>query len=166
MNIKKMLNEHKEKKSKLDIMLSTIDAWEHAVKNPETIVYLVQTSGIELGMPRGSFNINSPVEKEVINKIEDFKLAIELVREWIKEEESRAFPLKIDVMRVEHSLNSLANDEVYIIECKHFENLIWRDIELNYNNKYTRKNNYITESGLRKKYDDIIKKLYNVLKPF
>ncbi|MTI49469.1 MAG: hypothetical protein FH761_16675 [Firmicutes bacterium] len=166
MDVKKILNEYKEKKSKLDIRLSTIEAWQEAIKKPQSIVYLVQTSAKELGMPKGSFNISSPVEREILNKIEDAEEAIKLLKEWIAEEESRAFPLRIFCIRIEHALNALASDERYIIECKHFEGLIWRDIEINYNKKYRNNNNYIGTDALRKIYKSIIKKLERILAPY
>jgi len=85
--------------------------------------------------------------------------------EWISEEQSRIFHTRLEVTQIESALNALTQQERFIIECKYFEGMNWRSIEVNVNTKY-REANYITEAGIRKINSKALDKIKIVLDSF
>lgn len=158
--IEKALREYKIKKSKVESTLARIEAWSIALNNPDEIVAIYNTSSRELGMPRGS-DIRSPVEIAITDKEE----AIEIIKEWIKDDESRIIPLKLEVEQVEIALESLTVGEKYVIDCKYFNNMFWNNIEINYNERF-REKNYVTVARLRQINQEALSKLVDILTPF
>lgn len=165
MNIENILRQYKEKKSKVDIALARIGAWEKALQNPGMIVSIVNADERILGMPKGSFNITSPVERELCKEEESEQTEekiIETIKELIQTEQSRIYWLKLEIDTVTIALQALSVQERFVVECKYFERMTWREIEIEYNKKYT----CTTECTLKRKYKEIINKLEDITEPF
>lgn len=152
--LENMLRNYKKNKSKVEISEERIRMWEKAMDNPSSIAYL-QATGTEIGMPRANNN-TSPVEIEVFKKAETESEAMELVKEWIREEENRMLHIKTEVNMVEKALNGLTNMERYLIELKYFHKMIWRDIEANYNQRKSIGDNYLSDRTLKRKCKEIV----------
>ena len=161
MNIEKRLREYKIKKSKVETALARIEAWNNALNNPEEVTAIYRTSSKELGMPRSS----NPSGITLDNEITDIEQGQELIREWIKEDESRISPLKLEVEQIEIALRSLTIGERYVIECKYFDNMFWNNIEINYNERFRGKN-YVTVARLRQINKEALDKLVDILSVF
>jgi DNA-directed RNA polymerase specialized sigma subunit len=116
----------------------------------------------EIGMP-GSPNRNTSSPQERI--LTQRELTTNTILEWISEEQSRIFHTRLEVTQIESALNALTQQERFIIECKYFEGMNWRSIEVNVNSKY-REVNYITEAGIRKINSKALDKIKIVLDSF
>lgn len=161
--VEQLLRQYKTKKSLVESTDARIKAWEHARANPDIILenyYSVDSR--ELGMP-GSPNRNTSSPQERI--LTERELTSNTLKEWISEEESRIFHIRLEVTQIESALNALTQQEKFIIECKFFENMNWRVIEKNVNEKY-REVNYITEAGIRKINSKALDKIKIVLDSF
>lgn len=95
-------------------------------------------------MPRGSGGSSS-----VEIAVEDKEKAIELLREWIKDDKSRIYPYQIEKEQIDAAMGALNRQQKLIIECTYFEDMFWREIEIPFNNRF-RGQNYITYEGLKK----------------
>lgn len=163
MNVKTIENAlrgYKRKESIIETTLLRIEAFKKAIENPESFEYVILNSSRELGMPRGTSGGSS-----VEIAIEDKEKSIELLREWIKDDKSRIYPYQIEMEQLDGALGALNAQERFIIECKYFEGMFWRDIEIAFNDKFRQKN-YITESGLKKMNTEVLELLVEILGPY
>lgn len=163
--IEKALKDYKRKKYLVEASEERVEAWKHAIKNPEILesMFLNQnTSDAWIpGSQRSTNTVNSSsIEIELIKKEE----TIEKLLKLIEKEESKTFLLKLEVNQIDKSLLSLNDIEIFIIQCKYFEGMTWMDVERNVNEKFEDK--YITTSGLRKINCNTILKLNDILDSF
>jgi len=168
--LENVLKNYKKNKSVVEMAQARIDAWEAAIMNPEMILEVFsddKSNSCWIG--GGGYTKHSVVENEVMKKItrcEDESMKkekyVEILKEYIKREKSKAFMPKLEISQVESMLSSLTNQERYVVECKYFENMSWGEIEIKINEKYRQKN-YITTSGIRKINFMAIDKLIEVL---
>ena len=164
MNIKTIeaaLKDYKRKKSVIETALLRIENYQEAINDPESFTHIFLGSSRELGMPRSTGKLTSSVELAITDK----EKAVELLKEWIKDDKSRIYPYQIELEQINAALVALNKQERFIIECKYFEDMFWNDIELNFNNKHRQKN-YITVSGLKKMNSEAIELLSEILKPY
>lgn len=164
MNIKTIedaLRDYKRKRSVIETTLLRVESFKAAIKDPESYSAVLLGSSRELGMPRGTNGGGSSVEIA----IEDKEKSIELLREWIKDDLSRIYPLQIEIEQLNGALNALTKQERFIIESKYFEKMFWNDIEIGFNNQFRQKN-YITYEQLKKINRDILNLLSGILKPY
>lgn len=162
MNITKILKEYKGKKAIVENAEVRIETWEYALAHPELWenVYFSPGRTGELGMPLPPLRSNkSPVELSLEYK----EITSENIKEWIREEESRIIFTKLEVMQIENAINGLTQWEKYIIECKYFEGMAWRSVEINFNDKFKQKND-LTEERIKQINREAIKKVENILK--
>jgi len=165
MNIKsleKRLRDYKRKKSILETTLSRIEVYENAISNPDEFNGLYLGKSKEVGMPSGKgFKCSSPVEFDILSKEDE----IQRLKEWIKEDKSKIYMLQIEMEQLTAALNAITNQKRYIVECKYFEKMFWRDIEISFNNKF-RQQNYISTEGIRKLNRQALYTLSEILSPF
>lgn len=158
--IEDALRDYKRKKSIVETTLARIHNYENAISNPDAFTAIFLGSSIEPGMPRGS-STSSSVEIAVTEK----EKSIEILRQWIKDDKSRIYPYQVELEQIDCTLNALNRQERFIIECKYFENMFWRDIEIAFNDKF-RQQNYITVSGIRKMNTEVLYTISQTLKPY
>nr|DAR08344.1 MAG TPA: Protein of unknown function (DUF722) [Caudoviricetes sp.] len=164
MNIKiieNALKDYKRKKSVVETTLARIEQYKEALNNPDSFEYVFLGSPREPGMPRGTGGMKSSVELAV----EDKEKAVELLKEWINDDYSRIYPYQIELEQINGALNALTRQERFIIECKYFEGMFWRDIEISYNDRF-RQQNYITVEGIRKTNRQAIRLVARILEPY
>lgn len=158
--IERALRGYKRKKSVIETTLLRIETFKKAIENPESFEYVLLGTSRELGMPRGNGG-GSSVEMS----IEDKEKAIELLKEWIKDDKSRIYPYQIEKEQIDAALGALTKQQIFIIECKYFEGMFWNEIETSFNDKYRQKN-YITASGLKKMNSEALELLSEILEPY
>lgn len=158
--IENALKDYKRKKSVIETTLARVENYKKAINDPESFTHIFLGSPREPGMPRGTGG-SSSVEIVVENKEE----AIELLRQWIKDDQSRIYPYQIEKEQIDGAMGALTTQERFIVECKYFENMFWRDIEINFNDKF-RQQNYITVSGIRKMNSEALELLARILEPY
>ncbi len=162
MDIEKTLREYKIKKAYVETTLARIEQYKFAIAHPEMWVKYYVPSGKEIGMPGAPLrNTQSPIERELTMK----ELTVDTIKDWIQDDENRIFLPKLKVEQIEMALEALTKQQKAIIEYKYFENMNWKNIEINFNKQY-RQMNYITVAGLRKINSDSIDKLIEILGPF
>ncbi|MDR7856323.1 hypothetical protein [Tissierella sp.] len=157
--IEKALRDYKRKKSVIETTLLRIEQFKKAIEDPDSFSHVLLGTSREPGMPRGSGG--SSVEIAISNK----EMAIELLNEWIKDDQSRIYPYQIEKEQIDAALGALTKQQRHIVECKYFEDMFWRDIEINFNDKF-RGQNYITYEGLKKVNKESIELLTNILEPY
>lgn len=162
-SIEEILREYKHKKSIVDTTVARIDQYKYAIGHPEMIMDRQYSfNSREIGMPGAPLrNTASPVERFITDK----ELTIDVLQEWIKDDESRVFFKKLEVEQINLALNSLTPQEKYIIDLKYFNDMFWRDIEINFNGKFRQKN-YLSYEMLKKINKDALDKLSSILQPF
>lgn len=163
MDIEKALKKYRFKKSLVETTLARIEQYKFAIAHPEMWVKdYIPTVEREIGMPGAPLrNTSSPVEKFMIEK----ELSEEMIKEWIREDESRIFIKKLEVEQIELALDGITSQEKYIIELKYFNGLSWKEIELNYNEKFKQRN-YVGYEWLKKVNKEAISKVEDILMPF
>lgn len=148
--IEDRLKEYKENCSTIETTLSRVRAYEKALENPTSYTQISFSTQSDIGSIKGKGGVpSSPVEQEVIRKENDEINNARTLKEWIKDDLSRIYPLQVEKEQIDGALNALTEQQRYIIECKYFENMMWRDIENSLNDKF-RQQNFITDSGIKK----------------
>ena len=165
MNIKtteSKLRALKENQCIIRTTLERIEVYKRALSNPEEHKGLFLGTNREPGMPSGKgYKPTSPVEYEVLSG----EKQAEILKQWIKDEHSRIYPLQIEVEQVTGALNALPEQQRFIIESRYFENMYWREVEDRFNDKY-RKDNYITFEGLKDINRKSLQLITKILKPY
>lgn len=160
--IEEALKTYKEKRATVKVTLERIEVYKNAINNPEEHNGIFLGTNREPGMPTGKgYKPTSIVEYEVL----EWEEQVEILKEWIREEHSRIYPLQIELEQITGALNALTEQERFIIECKYFENMFWRDIEVHFNDKY-RQQNYITFEGLKNINRKALNLMGKILQPF
>lgn len=165
MNIKdrveKGLAEYKENESIIETTLERIEVYQELLDSNKE-VNLFTGHNKELGMPRSSgVGDISIVELKVMDK----EKQRDILRQWIKDDKSRIYPLQIEREQISMALEALTDKERYIVDCKYFKEMFWREIEHAFNDKFTQQN-MITESGLKQMFYESRSKLIRILKPY
>lgn len=159
--IEAALRDYKRKKSIIDTTLLRIEQFKKAIKEPLSYNGVLLGTSREPGMPSSGNGGGSSVEFAVENE----ERAAELLEEWIKDDQSRIYPYQTEKEQIDAALGALTMQQRYIVECKYFEGMFWRDIENNFNSKF-RGHNYITTSGIRKMNTEAINMLTKILEPY
>lgn len=150
-----MLRDYKSKKSELEIIEARIVEYEEIIKDPSKYATYIK-SYWNIGIKVTGGLLNGLDEKVMSN--EEMQNRLE---EWIDHDKSLAFGIRSQVKRVEILLNSLNDEDRYIIDLKYIEKLGWEDIERNYNE--FRRDKGLTISGLKKKNSSILRYLLNII---
>lgn len=160
MNIEKALKDYKTKKGKIETIKERCRYWQYCLdtmSDDEIAKEFVYESADTYGMPKARNN-NSPVETTIVVK----EVTRDMVKQWIKDDQSRMKPLEHEVKQIEIALGSLTEEENYIIDCKCIDRWKWRQVEIGFNDKF-RPEKEITEEQLKKKKKEAIKKMEEVI---
>ena len=158
--IDKMLNNYKKNIASIEMLKIKINQWQEILtKDIQEIDSIYSKPKSEnLGIQK-TRKLN-PIENMYI-RVEDQK---EKIKEWIKESEDKIKKLTEETKIVEILLDSLEEETIFIIKEKHFEKKKWNIITYQFNNKYrSQYNEYITSSGVRKKYEVAKRELSSLL---
>lgn len=165
--IEKALEDYKRKKSVIETSLERIEVFRRALNSPETgpekwdiFLYQSPTERMLRG-PIQKGSDGSPVEWAYLQG----EKRIERLKNWIKDEESKIYPLQVEVKQIEIALEALTKQQRYVIECKYFEKMFWRDIEKNFNETF-RNQNYITFERLKSINKEALAILSEILEPY
>ena len=158
----KSLEDYPINKSIIETTLARVESYRNSIEDPTSYSNIHMGSQSEVGMIKGKGGKPlSPVEGEVLKKENDEMFVVENLKEWIKEDLSRIYPLQIEVEQIEGALNALTKQQKHIIECRYFERIFWDDTEISFNNKFK---TTLTCGQLQKKNKGSLDKLYKILK--
>jgi len=130
--IEARLKLYRQNKAEVETTISRCQVWQDMINNNDLESLIYTPTRIE-GMPRAPLKVTSPVEAEVMQKA----ATIEDVQAWIKEDMSRIFFKKLEVEQIEGALKALNPEQRFVIEQKYFDGLFWKNIEINFNNRFT-----------------------------
>ena len=164
MKITDVLRNYKVWKADVEAVDARIKAHKELLLTPNLSEcgYLIVSHPIASG---GKKSTSSPVEREVIMKIDCNRLTAQMIKEWIQEDEARIYMKRIEVRQIEIALDALNMYERSIVEWKYFEGMNWNNIEMSYNSTYKQRHD-VTEERIRKMSYNALIKLITVLKPF
>ncbi|MDO4282362.1 MAG: hypothetical protein Q4D02_01885 [Clostridia bacterium] len=152
-DINDMLKNYMKNKAKVSTIKERINNWE----NNKDILDFVDVPEYNLGMPRAKNKISNPIENQVIYK----EMNKKQVEELIEIEKSKLFSLEREVKKLENAFSILSDKEMFLIECRYFENRSWENVEYNFNRKFKMKS---TKKRLQNQIADIKKKILDVIK--
>jgi len=158
--IDSLLNNYKSNIARIEMIKLKIAEWESILlMNPieiDTIYRKYQSENLGITKTR----VSNPTE-ELMIRVEKQK---EKINSWIEDKTKAMEELNRDIQITEILINSLDEENAYIIKQKHFENKKWNNITYTFNSKYRNElNDYITESGIRKRYSTIKASLSQLL---
>lgn len=160
MNIEKALRDYRKNKGKIETAEERCRYWQECLDtmtDDEIAKEFIDTQPDTYGMPKARNN-NSPVEKEVVIH----EVTREMVKQWIKDDQSRIRPIKQQVKQIEIALGSLTEEENYVIDCKCIDNWKWVQVEIGFNEKY-RDENKITIERLKRIKIEALKRMKDVI---
>lgn len=157
----KMLKSYKDNRAFIELTLERIKGYKDMLNKDDIEDHVYYATCIDYTMPRGpSLNI-SPVERSLLSK----QLSSENIHEWIKEEQSRIWLKQQEIQQIDLALKACSEQERYLIDRKYFDKWQWRQIEIEFNEKF-RKKNQIGEEQLKKIMKKLLEKLWQMLSPF
>lgn len=160
MNIEKALRDYRKNKGKIETAEERCRYWQECLdtmSDDEIAKEFIDTQPDTYGMPKARNN-NSPVEKEIVAH----EVTREMVKQWIKDDQSRIRPVKQQVKQIEIALGSLTEEENYVIDCKCIDNWKWVQVEIGFNEKF-RNDKVITIEQLKKIKLKSIRKMQEIL---
>ena len=158
--IDKLLNGYKRNEATIQMLKIKINQWEELLQKDTQEIddYFSKPHQEKLGV-QTSHNSN-PIESMII-RVEGQKNKIKM---WIKETSERITKLEEDNRIVDILIESLDEESAFIMKQKYFEKKKWNIITHQFNSKYRDMyHEYITTSGVRKKYETIKKELSSLL---
>ncbi len=158
--IDKMLNSYKRNEATIEMLKIKINQWEDILTKDTEEISRIYSKPKEENLGVQTSHNSNPIESMII-RVEDQK---EKIKMWIRDSSDKIKTLEDDNKIVDILLQSLDEESKFIIMQKHFEKKKWNIITHQFNSKYRNEyHEYITSSGVRKKYDTIKKELSSLL---
>jgi hypothetical protein len=106
--------------------------------------------------------IFSIVEKTVCKKETAHRLNHDTIRELKAKEETKLLEKQNQLDNIDNALAILSSEDIYIIKCKFFHRMKYKDITLNFNKRFKY---YLTEQTIKKRVKNSIKKMTTIINP-
>ena len=158
--IDKVLNYYKKNEAAIQMLKIKINQWNDILTKDIQEIDLIYSKKYQdnLGMQKN--RKSNPIESMYI-RVEEQKKKINL---WIKESNEKIIELEKEQQMANILIDSLDEESKFIVIQKHFEKKKWNIITHQFNSKYRNEyHEYITSSGVRKKYDTAKKALSTLL---
>ena len=158
--IDKVLNNYKKNEAAIQMLKIKINQWNDILTKDIQEIDLIYSKKYQdnLGMQKN--RKSNPIESMYI-RVEEQKKKINL---WIKESNDKIIELEKEQQMANILIDSLDEESKFIVIQKHFEKKKWNIITHQFNSKYRNEyHEYITSSGVRKKYDTAKKALSTLL---
>lgn len=158
--IDEMLNNYKKNVATIEMLKIKINQWQYILtKDTQEIDMIYSKPKTENLGVQTSHNSN-PIESMLI-RVENQK---EKINAWISCATEKIMKLEQKNKFIDILIGSLDEETSFIIKQKHFEKKKWNIITQQFNSKYRSEyNEYITTSGVRKKYEMAKKELLELL---
>jgi hypothetical protein len=152
---------YQEIKSEIKVIKSNIEYYNNLLQQEDLSELEYYKNFKYMGVKYIS-TIFSIVEKEVVRKETAHKLNHSVVRELKAKEETRLLQKQNIITNIDNALEYLHEEDIYIIKCKFFHRMKYKDITLNFN---TRFKYYLTEQTIKKRVKNSIKKMTTIINP-
>jgi hypothetical protein len=106
--------------------------------------------------------IFSIVEKEVTRKETAHNLNSQIIRELKAKAETKLLEKQNQIDNIDNALAVLSTEDIYIIKCKFFHRMKYKDITINYNAHFRYA---ITEQTIKLRVKNSIKKMTTIINP-
>ncbi len=154
--IDKLLNNYKKNEASIEMLKLKISQWEEILQKDTQEIDIIYSHPRQDNLGVQKNHNSNPLESMVI-RVEEQK---EKINTWIKNSQERINKLQQEKRMVDILLQSLDEENYFIITQKHFEKKKWNIITHQFNSKYRNEyHEYITSSGIRKKYETTKKDL-------
>lgn len=157
--LEERLKLYKKHKAEVITTLQRVEVWEEALKAGELWAFEYHSSPT-LGMPHATTTA-SPTEQTASQR----EVTVELVQEWIEEDKSKIRYKTVEIEQIDEALKALTKEQKTVIESKYFEAMTWRNIEIEFNEKYSVGRVYIKTDGLKLINREALEILWQILGP-
>lgn len=158
--IDKLLNNYKRNIASIEMLKMKINEWQEILSMDAEAIDKLYAKPKEEKLGVQTSRLLNPIETMVI-RVEDQKLKIVKL---ITDTQKRIKKLENDKQLVDVLLESLDEESKFIIIQKCCERKKWNIITYQFNNKYRNEyQEYITASGIRKRFEVIKKNLSDLL---
>jgi hypothetical protein len=154
------IENYKDNKEYIEVAKERIELWVVALNSTdedELWKLFDSSESVDLGMPKAKYKLSSPIESELIKK----EITREQVKTWIQREQEKLDSTRKEVYSLERAFKQLKDDEMFLVECKCWDKMKWKDIVSSYEIKYNKK---IDDTVLRRRLVRIKEKIHNFLK--
>lgn len=158
--IDKVLNNYKKNEAAIQMLKIKINQWNDILTKDIQEIDLIYSKKYQDNLGIQKNRKSNPIESMYI-RVEEQKKKINL---WIKESNEKIIELEKEQQMANILIDSLDEESKFIVIQKHFEKKKWNIITHQFNSKYRNEyHEYITSSGVRKKYDTAKKALSTLL---
>lgn len=158
--IDKVLNNYKKNEAAIQMLKIKINQWNDILTKDIQEIDLIYSKKNQDNLGIQKNRKLNPIESMYI-RVEEQKKKINL---WIKESNEKIIELEKEQQMANILIDSLDEESKFIVIQKHFEKKKWNIITHQFNSKYRNEyHEYITSSGVRKKYDTAKKALSTLL---
>lgn len=158
--IDKVLNDYKKNEAAIQMLKIKINQWNDILTKDIQEIDLIYSKKYQDNLGIQKNRKSNPIESMYI-RVEEQKKKINL---WIKESNEKIIELEKEQQMANILIDSLDEESKFIVIQKHFEKKKWNIITHQFNSKYRNEyHEYITSSGVRKKYDTAKKALSALL---
>ena len=158
--IDKILNNYKKNEAAIQMLKIKINQWNDILTKDIQEIDLIYSKKYQDNLGIQKNRKSNPIESMYI-RVEEQKKKINL---WIKESNEKIIELEKEQQMANILIDSLDEESKFIVIQKHFEKKKWNIITHQFNSKYRNEyHEYITSSGVRKKYDTAKKALSTLL---
>lgn len=158
--IDKVLNNYKKNEAAIQMLKIKINQWNDILTKDIQEIDLIYSKKYQDNLGIQKNRKSNPIESMYI-RVEEQKKKINL---WIKESNEKIIELEKEQQMANILIDSLDEESKFIVIQKHFEKKKWNIITHQFNSKYRNEyHEYITSSGVRKKYDVAKKALSTLL---
>lgn len=158
--IDKLLNNYKRNTASVEMLKIRINQWRDILNMDAEEIDKLYAKPKEENLGIQTSRILNPIENMLI-RVEEQKIKI---KRWIKESEEKIKKLEEENKIVDILLESLDEESRFIITQKYYERKKWNIITYQFNSKYRNEyREYITSSGVRKKYECTKRELSHLL---
>ena len=158
--IDKVLNDYKKNEAAIQMLKIKINQWNDILTKDIQEIDLIYSKKNQDNLGIQKNRKSNPIESMYI-RVEEQKKKINI---WIKESNEKIIELEKEQQMANILIDSLDEESKFIVIQKHFEKKKWNIITHQFNSKYRNEyHEYITSSGVRKKYDTAKKTLSALL---
>lgn len=162
--VKERLKTYKRDKAIIETVRGEINELDRIMGSREALESVINDQKehkVEPGMPKAN-RVTSIVE----NEVEERERAIDMLKKRKKELENEVWPLQREVEQVDIALKALSEEQRFVIKERYFEKTGWGVIEYKFNETFGSEDEYISSGALRKRMDESVLIICEILKPF
>jgi hypothetical protein len=148
-------------KTEISIIESNIEYYEKLLKQEDLSELEYYKHATFFGVKDVSI-VYSEVEKQVLKRETAHKINHQIVRELLARAKTKLLERRNQIDNIDKAINALTFENRYIIKCKYFHKMTYKNIAENYSRKFKI---YLTEQTIAKRVKDSVKKIKYRINP-